>query len=167
MDHTVSIDHPWRTRALAAAAIALIELVLLVGIGLALVGRALAAGVEEAAREHVITKDRPVAAQPKRADPAAPRLKRSETSVLVLNGNGQTGAAAAGAERVRALKYTVGGVGNAPSTDHGRSVVMFRPGYEGEARRLARDLRIKVVGPLDGLRLRDLMGAHVALIIGT
>jgi hypothetical protein len=42
---------------------------------------------------------------------------------------------------------------------------MYRPGYRGEALRLARDLRIKIVGPLDGLRIRDLMGAHVALVI--
>ena len=46
-----------------------------------------------------------------------------------------------------------------------RSVVMYRPGYRGEALRLARDLRIKIVGPLDGLRIGDLMGAHVAVVV--
>ena len=41
-----------------------------------------------------------------------------------------------------------------------------RPGYEPEARRLARDFRIKRVAPLDGLRKSDLQGAHIALIVG-
>jgi hypothetical protein len=43
---------------------------------------------------------------------------------------------------------------------------MYRPGYAGEAARFARDLRVKIVSPLDGLRLKDLMGAHVALVLG-
>jgi hypothetical protein len=46
-----------------------------------------------------------------------------------------------------------------------RSVVMYRPGFRGEAMRLARDLRIRIVGPLDGLSVRDLMGAHLAIVI--
>jgi hypothetical protein len=43
---------------------------------------------------------------------------------------------------------------------------MYRPGFEGEARRLARDLGIKRVAPLDGLRASELQGAHLALIVG-
>ena len=43
---------------------------------------------------------------------------------------------------------------------------MYRPGRRAEAERLAKDVRAKVVAPLDGLRLRDLMGAHVALVLG-
>ena len=43
---------------------------------------------------------------------------------------------------------------------------MYRPGYRGEAVRLARDLRIRIVGPLDGITARELMGAHVALVVG-
>ena len=39
-------------------------------------------------------------------------------------------------------------------------------GYEREARRLAADVGVKLVGPLDGLRAKDLMGAHVALVLG-
>lgn len=171
MEHSIPSLHaagPWRARALVAAAVAVIELVLLLGIVMALVGRSLAAGVEDAARAHVVTQDRPVVAkQPQPASPAAPKLARAATSVLVLNGNGESGAAAATADQLRGLSYRIGGVGNAPRTDYGKSVVMFRPGFEGEARRLGRDLRIKIVGPLDGLRLRDLMGAHVALVIGT
>jgi hypothetical protein len=66
---------------------------------------------------------------------------------------------------VRARGYPIGGVGNAERTDYMRSVVMYRPGYRGEAIRLARDLRIKIVGPLDGLKLRDLMGAQLAVVV--
>jgi hypothetical protein len=43
---------------------------------------------------------------------------------------------------------------------------MYRPGFEREAKRLAADLRVKLVGPLDGLRAPDLMGAHLAVVIG-
>jgi hypothetical protein len=57
-------------------------------------------------------------------------------------------------------------VGNAPSITP-RSLVMFRPGYEAEGRRLARDLRVRIVRPLDGMRPRQLLGAHLVLIIGT
>jgi hypothetical protein len=44
---------------------------------------------------------------------------------------------------------------------------MYRPGYRGEAIRLSRDLRIKIVGPLDGMNVRQLMGAHVAVVVGS
>jgi hypothetical protein len=43
---------------------------------------------------------------------------------------------------------------------------MYRPGYAPEAARFARDLRVKLVSPLDGLRRKDLLGAHVAIVIG-
>ena len=43
---------------------------------------------------------------------------------------------------------------------------MYRPGYAPEAARFARDLNVNVVTSLDGLRLKDLMGAHVAVVLG-
>ena len=55
--------------------------------------------------------------------------------------------------------------GNAPSS-FSRSVVMFRPGYKPAARRLANDIGIKRVIPLDGITKGDLQGAQLALIIG-
>ena len=87
--------------------------------------------------------------------------------MIVLNGNGRSGAASDGAAKVRSHGYTIGTVGNAPRSDFTRTLVMFRPGYRPEAVRLARDLKLKIVGPLDGLRPRDMMGAHVALIVGS
>ena len=60
----------------------------------------------------------------------------------------------------------LGNVGNAPAITP-RSVVMYRPGYEAEGRRLGRDLRVRIVRPLDGMRPAQLLGAHLVLIIGT
>ena len=108
----------------------------------------------------------PAAPQKHATKPEQPTLSRSETSVLVLNGNGRTGAAATEAARIRRLGYMIGGVGNAPQTTYGRSVVMYRPGFRPEAVRLAHDARIAIVTPLDGLRRSQLQGAHVAVILG-
>jgi len=44
--------------------------------------------------------------------------------------------------------------------------VMYRPGYKGEAMRLAKDVRVRRVVPLDGMRTAELQGAHIALILG-
>jgi hypothetical protein len=43
---------------------------------------------------------------------------------------------------------------------------MYRRGFEGEARRLASDLGVTVVGPLDGMRPAELQGAQAVLILG-
>ena len=43
---------------------------------------------------------------------------------------------------------------------------MYRRGFEGEGRRLARDLGIRIVGPLDGLQASQLHGANAVLVIG-
>jgi hypothetical protein len=168
MDHPLVLDvvRPWRTTAIVASVIALGELVVLVVVGLALLGGPLSRQAERAVTERVA----PPAAKPQpRVEvpaPAAPTLERGETSVLVLNGNGRSRAAADTAESVRARGYVVGGTGNANRSDYPRSLVMYRAGFEGEAHRLARDLGVKVVGPLDGMAPGDLLGAHLALVIG-
>ena len=170
MEHTLpplELDHPWRTRAIVAAAVAVIELIVLVSVALALVSRPISAKVANAAEAKVLAPVEP-ARKPATQAPAVaqPKLERSETSVLILNGNGRSGAAASQASRVRALGYLVGGVGNAPRSDFTRSLVMFRPGYRPEALRLAKDVGIPVVTPLDGLTSKDLLGAHLALVVG-
>jgi hypothetical protein len=98
------------------------------------------------------------------AAPAATR-PRSKTTVLVLNGNGRTGAAAAAASRVHARGYRIGTVTNAPERVP-RSIVMYRPGFAGEGRRLGKDLGVKLVTPLDGMRAKDLGRSQVVFILG-
>ena len=163
MDHPISsLDvRPWRTATLVASAVATLELILLVVAGVALLGEPVAERVRAAAREEVLPPARP------KPNPAAHVvLARPETSVVVLNGNGRAGAAAEAAARVHKLRYIVGAVGNAPRSDYTQSVVMYRPGRRAEAARLARDLGVPLVAPLDGLRVDELMGAHVAFVVG-
>lgn len=168
MEHSPSLPQlrsPWRTATVVASAVAALELVLLVVLGVALLAEPVSQHVRKAAEQKVlapVAKPKPRAAAPV----GAPKLTRAETSVIVLNGNGRAGAAAAAADDVRRFGYTIGTVGNAPRTDFTRTLVMFRPGYRAEAVRLAKDLRVKIVGPLDGLRPADLLGAHVALVVG-
>jgi hypothetical protein len=159
------IDSPWRTATLVAAAVALVELVMLIVLAVTLLADPVSEHVRKAAEAKAFA---PVASKPSNAPvPAAqPRLSRAETSVIVLNGNGRAGAAAAGADRARAFGYTIGAVGNAPRRDVTRTIVMYRRGYRPEAVRLAKDLRVKIVGPLDGLTSRDMLGAHLALVLG-
>jgi hypothetical protein len=156
---------PWRTATLVASAVAAVELVALVALGIALLAEPVSKSLRSAAEQQVLA---PVAKPKPRAKPTAatPKLTRAETSVTVLNGNGRSGAAAEAADSVRGFGYTIGTVGNAPTTGVARTVVMYRAGYRPEAARLAKDLGVKIVGPLDGLRPADLLGAHVALVLG-
>ncbi len=167
MEHSLTqmpeLRSPWRTATLVASAIAAIELVVLLVVGVSLLAEPVARHVTQTAeaKEYAVTpKRRPAAAV------GAPAMARSQVSVIVLNGSGRTGAAAATAERTRTLGYTIGNVGNAPRMDYTRSLVMYRKGYAPEAQRLAKDLRLKIVGPLDGLRPAELLGAHVAVVVG-
>jgi hypothetical protein len=150
-----------------AAAVAAVELVLLVVIGGALLAKpeakahraqtkaSAAPSVKKARLQHSVTRS------------ASAELPRGKVKVVVLNGNGRQGAAAAIASRVRGKGYRIGLVATAPTHDYPTSLVMYREGFEGEGRRLARDLGIHVVGPLDGMRPGQLHGAHTVLILGT
>jgi hypothetical protein len=57
-------------------------------------------------------------------------------------------------------------VGNAARGAYGESGVMYRANHRGEALRLARDLRIRLVSPPDGIRPRELKGAKLAVVVG-
>jgi len=159
MEQAHDLVRPWRRATIAVSAVASVELLLLTAVAIVLFGNPLADHFSEPAAS--------AATPTKQTAPAKkPSLPRDETSVMVLNGNGRAGAAAAAADRVQSRGYMLGNVGNAPSITP-RSLVMFRPGYEAEGRRLARDLRVRIVRPLDGMRPRQLLGAHLVLIIGT
>jgi hypothetical protein len=150
-----ALVQPWRTATMVAVGVALVEFALVVALAVTLLG----SGDSAPAATHV----KHTAKHPPRA---ARILVREKTSVLILNGNGRAGAAAGEAEIVRSMRYRVADVGNATRSDYGRSTVLYPPGREREARRLAKDLGIKVVGPLDGMKRSKLHGATVALILG-
>ena len=161
--------HRWRTATLIASAVAALELVLLLVAGAALLARPLSHQARAAQTPRAAAKVKRSAALPpvrKARTTTAPKLSRAKTAVLVLNGNGATGAAGAAAARVKSFGYRIAKVGDAARMDYPTSVVMYRPGFEREGKRLAKDLGIEVVGPLDGLRVRELVGAHVALVVG-
>jgi hypothetical protein len=160
---------PWRTAAIVAVGIAVLELAMLTVAGIALLGRPLAHSHHDAAATKAATTAaaRPSPARPAPAPPAHAALARTATSVVVLNGNGRQGSASHEASRLQALGYRIGSTGNAQRSDYAASLVMFRPGYRGEAVRLAHDLGVRLVSPLDGLRPADLKGSQVVLVVGT
>jgi LytR cell envelope-related transcriptional attenuator len=170
VDHplpAIDVVRPWRTAAYIAVAVAAVELLLLLLIGGdKLVGWA-SNRVELAAQEHVLApvKHAKKTTQREPAAVAAAKRPRSKTVVLVLNGNGRAGAAASAASRVHSRGYKIGAVTNAPELVP-RSIVMYKPGFAGEGRRLGRDLGVTLVTPLDGMRGRDLGRAHVVFILG-
>jgi hypothetical protein len=166
---------PWRSAAFIAATVATVELVILLIVGIWLFGKFFSDEVTKATDPTTVARaavERQLEAQGVQPEPATETsdakqlLPREEISVLVLNGNGIGGAADKAARKVRKKDYLLAGTGNAASTDYPRSIVMYRPGYEAEAERLAKDLHVRRVVPLDGMRKSELQGAHVALIIG-
>jgi LytR cell envelope-related transcriptional attenuator len=162
MEQAHELIRPWRRATIAVSVLAALEFAGLAVIALVVLGNPLGRQLRESAAA--------AATPPKRSSTAAaakrPALPRDETSVMVLNGNGRAGAAHAAAARVHARGYVLGDVGNAQQlTPH--TVVMYRPGYAAEGRRLGRDLHVRLVRPLDGMRPRQLMGAHLVLIVGT
>jgi hypothetical protein len=156
-------SHPWRTIAVVATGIAMLELVGLLIVAIALLAKPV---LHHAQKEARAAAAKPAVVKKPAATKVGPLLPRRRVSVTVLNGNGVSGAAAAEASRVRARGYIVGVVGNAPHGSYGQTVVMYRPARRGEALRLARDLKIRRVSPLDGLRRRDLHAAKLAIIVG-
>jgi LytR cell envelope-related transcriptional attenuator len=176
VDHPLArpdqLVRPWRLAAFVAATIATLELLVLVAIGGGALFESLSNRLQLEATEHALAPtarpdQKPAATRKPAAATAKPSLPRRRTVIRVLNGNGRTGAAAAAASRVRGKGYRIGFVGNAPRTDFAQSLVMYKPGFAGEARRFARDLRIKHVSPLDGVRPRELGRAHLVFILGT
>jgi hypothetical protein len=161
MEHAHDLVRPWRRATIALSAIAAIELVALAGLAVALLGNPLARHLRESAAAASTPRTR--AELPATAKKAT--LERNETSVMVLNGNGQAGAAAEAADRVGKRGYLVGNVGNAAGSTP-RTLIMYRPGYAAEGVRLGRDLRIRIVRPLDGLSPSQLMGSHLVLVLG-
>jgi LytR cell envelope-related transcriptional attenuator len=160
--YAISISR-WRAATLVASAVAVLELVVLAVIGFDALAKTVQRDVHDAAVSKV------AGPQPARQHAAHGRvvLPRDETGVLVLNGNGVPGAAAESADRLRGLGYLVSGVGNADETGTTRTLVMYRGVFRAEALRLARDVHARLVTPLDGMKPSSLMGAQLALVLGS
>jgi hypothetical protein len=164
-----ALVRPWRIAAYVAVAIAVLELLLLLMIGGGkLLGWA-SDRMQLAAQQHVLEEPTQQKASHAAARKPAPapvaKRPRAKTTVLVLNGNGRTGAAASAASRVHTRGYRIGEVTNAPERVS-RSIVMYRPGFAGEGRRLGKDLGVKLVTPLDGMRPKELGRAQLVFILG-
>ena len=140
---------PWRTVALTASVLAL-------GAGsvVALVDRP--GATRPAARPGHVGK----------APALPPPRARSRISVLVLNGNGVSGAAGTAATAILARGYRHAIPGDAPQLDYARSLVLFRPGWQREAKRLARDVKIPAVATLDGAVAPEYARVPLIVILG-
>ena len=153
----------WRTTALVAAGMAVLELIVIAVVSAALIGNGTSTHPRAARPVHLTRAE---AARRSSAPVKVSRLPRSKTTVVVLNGNGRTGAAGTMATLVRTRGYKIGSVANAPRNDYPRNVVMYRRGFRAEGVRLAKDMRVRVVGPDDGLQ-RGLFGrAQLTVIVG-
>jgi hypothetical protein len=146
-------------------AVALLELAVLVVIGAARLAparpQAVAAATHPAATKTVSPATRHVAAIP--THPLRPRAK---LSVLVLNGNGVSGAAGAEATRLQTLGYGRSSSQNAPRHNYATSIVMYAPGYAQEGRRLGRDAGVHVVSLVDGMSRAQLKGSQLVVVLG-
>jgi GrpB-like predicted nucleotidyltransferase (UPF0157 family) len=94
-----------------------------------------------------------------------PLRSRARVDVLVLNGNGVSGAAGTEATQLLARGYRHAVAADAPGS-YAQSIVLFRPGWQREARRLAHDAGIRAVTPLDVRLPRSDRGDQVVLILG-
>jgi LytR cell envelope-related transcriptional attenuator len=164
-----ALIRPWRTATLVASLVAAIELVLLLGAGVLILAKPLARVVRHHAEATAFAPAKKPAAIPAHRRVVAvakPKLSRHKTAVFVLNGNGRSGAAAGEARKLAGFGYRVPATGNAKRQDYANTVVMYRPGYAPEATRLAHDLHVKIVGPLDGLKPAALHGGQLAVLLG-
>lgn len=153
----------WRKAAITMSVVAAVEFVGLAALGLSLLGNPLANHLEGRAAAASAPRIGTASPRPQASDA---RLPRGETSVIVLNGGGRSGAAATEARLVRRRGYIVSSVGNAARMDYTHTLVMYRPGFGPEGARLGRDLHIGVVSPLDGMSVGQLAGAHLVVILG-
>lgn len=95
----------------------------------------------------------------------AKTFKPSEIEVAVLNGTSVAGLAATYGDRVEGDGFEAGAITNSSETFE-RSVVMFEPGHEPEAKMVAKRLSIPKVEPMSG-EIAEVAGrAKVAVVVG-
>jgi hypothetical protein len=162
--HQLPRGFPWRAATLVVGAIAAFELVALIAIGAVRLAPTHHAVAAAHVQKHA--QARP-AAPPVPQPPSHPMKPRAQTPVLVLNGNGRQGAASSQAGDLHTLGYAVSGAENAPRHDYAQTMVMYVPGFLPEARRLARDLQVRLVAPVDGLTPTRLKGSKLVVLLGS
>jgi hypothetical protein len=99
------------------------------------------------------------------AKQAAARMKPAEIEVSVLNGTSVPGLAATFGDKVEAKGFSLGAVTNS-SSSFAESVVMFRSGSKPEAQRVAKQLNIRKLQPMNGEIEAVAAGADVAVVVG-
>jgi hypothetical protein len=165
-----ALIRPWRTATLVASLVAAVELILLVVAAVLLLAKPLSHAMQRHAEAAAFAPPKKAAPGVEKvkhvAPPSVAHLTRAKTHVFVLNGNGRSGAAATEAARLQSRGYKVPGTGNAKRTDYATTVVMYKRAYRGEGLRLARDMHVKVVGPLDGISTSALHGAQLVILLG-
>ena len=103
MEHAVPFEavRPWRTAAVVASGVAAVELLALIVTATFLLGHSVTSHGAAAAAK--------ASTKPATKTPAARTiLPRTKTRVIVLNGNGQAGAAASEAAAIRSRGYRIG-----------------------------------------------------------
>ncbi len=163
---------PWRRATFLAAGIAAIELLVIIGVGVKLLARPVSHVIRNEAAS--VATPRPAAPEPKALKQAIHRMNapagkarpRNHVKIMVFNGNGRSGAAGSEASRLSHRGYKIAGAANASHQDYATSVVMYRPGFRAEGLRLAKDLGVHVVGPLDGITVSALHGGELAVVVG-
>jgi hypothetical protein len=168
VDHAQQLPHtfPWRTATVVVGAVAVLELVVLIGIGAARFAPTAHTHAVTAATHPAATKTIRRATRHVAAIPTHPLRPRAKLSVLVLNGNGVSGAAGAEATTLQALGYGRSLSQNAPRHDYATSMVMYAPGYAQEGRRLGRDAGVHVVSLVDGMSRAQLRGSQLVVVLG-
>jgi hypothetical protein len=83
----------------------------------------------------------------------------------VLNGTSVAGLAATFGDEVESKGFNLGAVTNSSSSFE-ESVVMFKPGHKMEARKVAKQLGIAKLQPMNGEIQSVSAGADVAVIVG-
>ena len=165
MEHVQSrpAPFPWRAATVLVGGVALLELVALIAIGLAQLAptHGHAQKAQPVRRVAHVAQPTPVVHVP-----TVPLRPRSRVSVLVLNGNGVSGAASVQAARLQGDGYRIAGATNAQRHDYASSMVMYVSGWVREAHRLARETGVRIVSPVDGLRRAQLRGSTVILLLG-
>lgn len=96
---------------------------------------------------------------------AAARIKPSEIEVTVLNGTAVPGLASTFGDKIEGKGFTLGAVTNSESS-FADSVVMFKRGHKAEAKRVAAQLQIAKLRPMNGEVASVAAGADVAVIVG-